>query len=177
MTPSEQQPEVAPKAAQRNISRIAELETAFQQKLTPMGRLVQTIADWTGSLSFVAFHLAWFAFWIVVNMTSVFPIREFDPFPFNLLSAMVSCEAVLLSTIVLIKQNWMSRRDEHREQLHLQVNLLAEQEITKVLHLQRLICRRLGIGEADADPEIVDLSRETAVEHLARELTERLETK
>jgi len=96
--------------------------------------------------------------------------HKFDPYPFPMLGLVVACEAVLLSTVVLIEQNWMNRRDERREHLHLQVNLLAEQEITKVLYLQRLICKRLGITEAERDPELLELSRETAVEQLAEEL-------
>ncbi len=168
-------PKVAPAAAQRNISRIADLEAAYQEKLTPLDRVIQGIADWTGSLSFIFLHLIWFACWFFVNATNVFPMRKFDPFPFILLSVIVSCEAVLLSTIVLIKQNWMGRKDEHRDQLHLQINLLAEQEITKVLRMQLLICQKLGIVEAGIDPEIADLSQETVVEHLAEELDQRLE--
>lgn len=132
-------------------------------------RIVTRVADWTGSLSFILLHMVWFAIWVLVNTTSLG--RKFDPYPFVLLSVVVSCEAVLLSTVVLVKQNWMSRRDERRDQLHLQINLLAEQETTKILYLQRLICKRLGITEAELDPEIADLSQETAVEHLAQELT------
>jgi uncharacterized membrane protein len=170
---AEEEPErsVAPKAARRNISRIAQLESSFEERRTKVDRVVSRIANWTGSLSFVALHLFWFAIWIVLNVTSVLPVKKFDPYPFVLLSVAVSCEAVLLSTVVLIKQNWMSRRDERRDQLHLQINLLAEQETTKILYLQRLICVRLGIREGELDPEIADLSQETAVEHLAEELT------
>ncbi len=82
----------------------------------------------------------------------------------------MSCEAVLLTSVVLMEQTWMSRRDERREHLHLQVNLLAEQEITKVLSLQILICKKLGIREVDYDRSAAELSQETAVEHLAEEL-------
>jgi uncharacterized membrane protein len=162
---------VSPKAAKRNISRIAELEADFEERRTRVDRVVSRVANWTGSLSFIVVHLIWFAVWIIINGTSLLPLRKFDPYPFVLLSVAVSCEAVLLSTIVLIKQNWMSRRDERRDQLHLQINLLSEQEATKILFLQRLICKKLGIAEADMDPEIVDLSQETAVEHLAEELS------
>jgi uncharacterized membrane protein len=161
---------MAPRAAKRNISRIAELESQFEERRTRVDRVVARIADWTGSLSFIALHILWFLTWMLLNATSIFPIRKFDPYPFILLSVCVSCEAVLLSTVVLIKQNWMSRRDERRDQLHLQINLLAEQETTKILYLQRLICNQLGITEADRDPEIADLSQETAVEHLAEQL-------
>ena len=156
--------------AKRNISRIAELESELEEKRTTVDRVIARVADFTGSLPFICIHLAWFVLWILINGMSVLPIRKFDPYPFVLLSVAVSCEAVLLSTIVLMKQNWMSRRDERRDQLHLQINLLSEQESTKILYLQRLICKQLRIPEAETDPEIADLSQETAVEHLAEEL-------
>ena len=159
-----------PSAAARNISRIAELEAKFDEKRTRTDRIADAIADWTGSLSFVILHVCWFAFWILLNTVNVFPIGKFDPFPFVLLSVIVSCEAVVLSTFVLIKQNRMSSRAEHREKLHLQINLLAEQEVTKLLWLQGLICEHLGIQEIKTDPDIADLSQETEVEHLARQL-------
>jgi uncharacterized membrane protein len=68
----------------------------------------------------------------------------------------------------------MSERADHRSHLDLQINLLAEKEVTKVLQLQRLICRRLGIEEAEADREIAELSDVTAVENLAHELHEQI---
>lgn len=164
----------APKAAERNISSVAELEAEYAAKRTQSDRIITGIANWTGSLSFIFLHLGWFGFWIIANTTSLLPTPKFDPYPYILLSVSVSCEAVLLSTIVLIKQNWMSARAEKREQLQLQINLLAEQEVTKLLLLQRLVCRRLGISEADSDPELIEMSHETAVERLAEELDDHL---
>lgn len=169
MADQQPRPSLAPKAAKRNISRIAQLECQYEEQRTLVDRVVTRVADWTGSLSFIALHVLWFGVWVLLN-TSTLLTHKFDPFPYVLLSVIVSCEAVLLSTVVLVKQNWMSRRDERRDQLHLQINLLAEQETTKILYLQRLICRRLGISEAELDPEIADLSQETAVENLAKEL-------
>jgi uncharacterized membrane protein len=87
---------------------------------------------------------------------------------------LVSLEGVLLSTFVLIKQNRMSQRADQRNHLDLQINMLAEKEITKLLQLQRLICRKLEIGEADADREVVELSDTTAVDSLAHELAEKM---
>jgi uncharacterized membrane protein len=86
----------------------------------------------------------------------------------------VSCEAVLLSTFVLMKQNRMSRRAEHRDHLHLQIALLAEKEVTKLLQGQRRISERLGISEIVLDPEVRELSENTAVDSLARELNRKL---
>lgn len=101
---------------------------------------------------------------------------RFDPYPFALLCMLVSLEGVLLSTFVLIKQNRMSQRADQRNHLDLQVNMLAEKEITKLLQLQRLICRKLEIREADTDAEVTELSNITAIDSLARELEEKMPT-
>lgn len=87
---------------------------------------------------------------------------------------LVSLEGVLLSTFVLIKQNRMSQRADQRSHLDLQVNLLSEKEITKILQLQRLICTRLEIQEANEDSEVTELSSVTAVGNIARELDAKL---
>ncbi len=86
---------------------------------------------------------------------------------------LVSLEGVLLSTFVLIKQNRMSQRADHCSYLDLQINLLAEKEITKVLQLQRLVCRQLGIADGDIDREVVEMSKVTAVDRLAREVSQK----
>jgi uncharacterized membrane protein len=163
-----------PGAARRNVSRVAQLEAGFVERRSALDRVVARIAAYTGSLKSLSAHLIWFSLWILLN-TGARVVHKFDPYPFPLLSTIVSCEAVLLSTVVLIEQNWMARRAERREHLHLQVNLLAEQEITKVLHLQQLVCKRLGIVEAEADAELREFSRETMVEHLAEEVESALD--
>ena len=82
----------------------------------------------------------------------------------------VSLEGVIIATFVLMKQNRMSRRSDQRDHLNLQIDLLAEKEITKMLQLQRLICERLGIEEACRDEEVREFSQHTAVEAIARDL-------
>lgn len=173
--PKDQPQEVPPlETARRNILRVTQIESDFDERRSAVDRVIARMASYTGSLKFLAVHSLWFLFWIAFNSLARGQ-HQFDPYPYPLLSTIVSCEAVLLSTIVLIEQNWMNRRGEHREHLHLQVNLLAEQEITKVLHLQRLICKRLGIAEAERDTELQELLRETQVEKLAEEVENALD--
>jgi uncharacterized membrane protein len=80
---------------------------------------------------------------------------------------------VLLATFILIKQNRMSRRADQRDHLNLQIDLLAEKEITKILQLQRQLCQHFGLPDAN-DPEGVAMSQHTVVEDLARELEKKL---
>lgn len=160
--------------AQRNIDSIVALEEEARTRRTTADRLADSIANFVGSISFVVIHLVWFGIWTVLNAGIVLRHWAFDPYPFALLCMLVSLEGVLLSTFVLIKQNRMSQRADQRSHLDLQINLLSEKEITKMLQLQRLICQRLGIEEALRDPEAAELSSVTAVDRIARELDARL---
>ena len=163
-----------PPSAQDNINKVVQLEEEAQKHRTFAERVSDVIANFVGSMVFVVIHVVWFAIWAVVNIGVLGFSWRFDPYPFQLLCMLVSLEGVLLSTFVLIKQNRMSQRADQRSHLDLQVNLLAEKEITKVLQMQRLICRRLGIEEGDLDPEAVELSQVTAIDNLAHELDQRL---
>jgi uncharacterized membrane protein len=95
-----------------------------------------------------------------------------DPWPYSLLTFLVSIEAIFLSSFILIAQNHFEKIAERRAHLDLQINLLAEEEMTKVLQSLDLIGKRLGIddllGSIDAD----DLAKDTSVEHVARAVTE-----
>jgi uncharacterized membrane protein len=161
-------------AAIENIDAIVRLEEEFLSQRTFWDRVADAVAAFSGSIAFVLLHLLGFMAWFVVNLGWVPGIRPFDPYPFILLAMAVSCEAVVLSTFVLMKQNRMSRRGEQRDQLHLQVALLAEKELTKLLQGQRQISEHLGIREVTSDPETRELSEDTAVDSLARELKKKL---
>jgi len=161
-----------PPSAQANINAIVRLEEQALKQRTVADRISDAIANFVGSIPFVAIHVAWFGIWVGLNAG----LWKFDPYPFALLCMLVSLEGVLLSTFVLIKQNRMSQRADHRSHLDLQINLLAEKEVTKILQLQQLICQRLGIEEAEADREVSELSHATAVENLARELDSKIPT-
>ncbi len=154
------------KTTATNLDAVAELQRQVLEEGGPAQRVAERIATFAGSMRFVLLHLIAFAVWVVIN-TGHAGIRPFDPYPFILLSLIVSCEAVLISTFVLIKQNAMSRAADARDHLNLQIDLLSEREATKILQLQRLICERMGIREAMEDEEARDLSAATAVDRIA----------
>lgn len=165
-------PSATPPSAEANINAIVRLEEDALKERTLADRISDGIANFVGSIPFVAIHVAWFGLWVGLNVG----FWKFDPYPFALLCMLVSLEGVLLSTFVLIKQNRMSQRADHRSHLDLQINLLAEKEVTKVLQLQRLMCQRMGIREADIDDEVAELSEMTAVDNLAHQLREKMPT-
>jgi uncharacterized protein YecE (DUF72 family) len=101
-------------------------------------------------------------------------VHPWDAFPFILLTMFVSMEGVILALFVLMKQNRMSRRADERDHLHLQINLLAEKEVTTMLQLQQRLMSHLGMAQQTQDSEVQQLAAETAIENLANELKQRL---
>ncbi|HKC14699.1 MAG TPA: DUF1003 domain-containing protein [Patescibacteria group bacterium] len=80
------------------------------------GKLANFVAGMSGNMWFVYLHIVWFSFWILANHGTFRPsIRPFDPFPYGLLTMIVSLEAIFLSTFILINQNRQSLADVYRE--------------------------------------------------------------
>jgi uncharacterized membrane protein len=166
------QTDAVAKAIRRNIEIVAKLEESFKRDRTPAGWLADRITAFMGSPMFVVLHAVVFAVWLTINMGAIPFIPKFDPYPFLLLSVSLSIEAIFLSTFVLIKQNRMSRREELRANLDLQVNLIAEREMTLVLQMLQRISTRLGVRLSGE--EIEELSDQISVEALASELRDKL---
>jgi uncharacterized membrane protein len=161
---------------QRNIESIKDLEdaaTAARTRLDCIAGLVTRIA---GSPVFVALHAVWFAAWILWNtLPSIAGARRFDPFPFTFLTLVVSLEAIFLSTIILMAQNYEERLTQRRNHLDLQIDLLSEQEGSKILAMLEAIHQRLGI--APSDPEVSVLEESTRPETLVQQIEEIIERK
>ena len=154
-----------------NIETILRLEAEELDRRTWSDTLADAIADFTGSISFVMLHLAWFAAWAAWN-TGLLPFgRPFDPFPFQLLAVIVSLEGALLVTFVLIKQNRMANLSDRRAHLDLQINLLAEREITHVLRLLQRVAEQL---EVRSGVDAANLTDDTRVEGLMNTLDRKL---
>ena len=160
--------------AQRNIDAIVRLEQEFLAQRSRADRISDAVVDAFGTMKVLLVHFVVFVVWMLLNSGRVPGVAPWDPFPFILLTLFVSTEGVIVALLVLMKQNRMSRRADEREHLHLQINLLAEKEVTKMLQMQREICRHLGIQSALEDREALELSRDTAVDRLARELKDKL---
>ena len=159
---------------QSNIQAIATMQEQLEQKRSLIDRIADVIANFSGSMGFVLVHVVWFIGWFLWN-TGVLPgVKKFDPYPFILLAMIVSVEGVLLSTFVLMKQNRMQRKSDARDHVNLQIDLLAEKEVTKSLRLLRAICRRLEISEADMDPELEEMMNTTSVDTLAGDVQTKL---
>jgi len=157
----------------KNIQSIIKLEEEAFHSLSPGERISNAIAHFAGKVSFVVYHIIWFALWILWN-TFLGRGLSFDPFPFTLLTTLVSLEAIFLSIFLLINQNVMNRQSDHRAHLDLQVNLLAEQEATQMLRMVRRLCQRLDVKVDDLYEELDEMERQTDVHAVLAELKEQL---
>jgi uncharacterized membrane protein len=124
----------------------------------------------------VIIHLLVFCFWFLANTGKLPGIKPFDPFPFGILTLIVSSEGVLLAIFVLITQNRMSRDADRRAHLDLQVNLLTEQTATKILQiLDRMLVAMKLPPEVQKDPDAATLAAPTNVSDLMQKLDESLD--
>ncbi len=151
----------------RNIETVLKLEEAAREERTSTDRVADAIAGFCGSMTFVWVHVAWFGGWIIFNLLP--GINHIDPFPFTFLTLVVSLEAIFLSTFILISQNHDSKLSEKRNHLDLQINLLAEQENTKMLGLLQQIAAKVG-AVAALDEDAKALQEATNPEKLVRQI-------
>ena len=140
---------------------------------TRMDMFSETLTRAASSTPFLIFHALGFTLWIMWNTGYVAGAKVFDPYPFGMLTMVVSLEAIFLSIFVLMTQNKESAIAELREELTLQVNLRMEEEVTKTLHLVAGLYTRLGHTLA-ADPELEKMLEPLDPQEMERELTEQI---
>ncbi|MBZ7927201.1 DUF1003 domain-containing protein (plasmid) [Ensifer adhaerens] len=153
---------------ERNIRAILRRRSQQEQARTTQDRVAQGLTRFAGSMTFVYLHVAIFGAWIVTNLGILPGSPVFDP-TFAVLAMVASVEAIFISTFVLISQNRMANRDDERDDLNLQISLLAEQEATHVLTLVSAIAERLGVS-SNVDGDIGGLASPTTPEEVIVEL-------
>lgn len=153
---------------ERNIDTLLELRRQMDQGRTMQDRIADAITAFTGSMAFLYFHVAWFGLWLIINLGLV-GILPFDPYPFGLLTMIVSLEAIFLSTFVLISQNRMAAISDERADLDLHIDLLAEYEVTKMLKLADAIADHFHLKEGK-DRELSQLEQMVSPDAVLREI-------
>ena len=156
------------KVIERNIRTIIHLRTKAAHERGMQGRIADAITSFSGRMIFVYLHIVWFGIWILLN-TGRLGVRAFDPFPYGLLTMVVSLEAIFLSTFVLISQNRMGEETERRADLDLHIGLLTEHELTRVLQMLDAIQDKMGIVDHESS-ELADLEMETKPEDVLAEI-------
>ncbi len=132
------------------------LKAKADAKRTFTERLADLMTKICGSFTFLALNVAWFIIWILMNTGLVPGITPFDPFPFSFLTMVVSLEAIILATFVLISQHRAGKIDDVREELHLQINMISEREITKLVELTAKLLEKNGV-DLSGDKELAHI--------------------
>ena len=148
---------------ERNVRSLVARRQQMEQRKGFQQRFADAITRFTGSMRFVYIHALIYGAWIVTNLP-VMPTPKFDP-SFVILAMVASVEAIFLTTFVLMTQNRMSREAERRAELDLQISLLAEHEVTRLITLVKAIGEKLDI-EASRDPELPELQQDVAPERV-----------
>ena len=153
---------------ERNIYALQRRHEDDEARASMEQRVARRITDFTGSMLFVYLHVAIYGAWIVLNLNWVPGVPVWDP-SFVILAMVASVEAIFLSTFVLITQNRMSATAERRAQLDLQINLLAEHEVTKLIRMVHAIADRLEV-DTESGPELEELKSDIAPEAVLDEI-------
>ena len=157
----------------RNIERLREVHAQEAAAASLQERVAGSITRFAGSVRFVYVHGALYGLWIAANLGWL-GIAPWDP-SFVVLAMIASVEAIFLSTFILISQNRMAAEADRRAELDLQVSLLAEHEVTKLIQLVSEIARRLDIPETSS-PE-TDEMKQTVAPEAVLEAIQRREVK
>lgn len=158
---------MASNTTHRNIEAICAVEQEALAHRSLSSRLGDLIATQAGKMWFILLHFFWFTIWIFWNTTG--SRKPFDPFPFSLLTMIVSLEAIFLSLFILMSQNRSNQQADQRNHLDLQINLLAEDENTKMIQMLQALCEHHGLAIAK-DGEIEEFAQRTEVKEVLEDL-------
>lgn len=155
-----QNPEMA-RIVERNIEALLERRKQDEKKKSTEEKVADAITKFTGSMTFIYIHLFLFGCWIIWNLGWL-GLKPFDP-TFVVLAMFASVEAIFLSTFVLISQNRMTIQADKRADLDLQISLLTEHEVTRIITLVSEIAKKMEIKNAN-EPELEELKKDVQPE-------------
>jgi uncharacterized membrane protein len=166
--------DTSPQHVRDHVDTVAKHEKEFLEERSAADRIGDSVARFAGSLGFITVHLLWIGTWLLINAGFLPALRRFDPQPFPLLAIAVAVEAVFLASFILMRQNRMTRRADQRDHLMLQLTILVEQEVTKLLQIQRKIAGHMGLEDVIRDASAKALSKTTSVDNVVQTLKEKI---
>ena len=159
-------------ALAENVQAIKRWENAILLARSQAERVSDWIAFTAASGPVLVLHVVWFSVWIIINGGAIRGIHPFDAFPFPFLTMTVSLEAIFLALFVLASQNRLARQADKRSHLDLQIDLLAEREMTAVLQLLQDIAQHLAVKTTITAEQLRDLTTKTDLGHLTDRMEE-----
>jgi uncharacterized membrane protein len=154
----------------RNVEALVKRRQQERERTSLQDKVADAITAFAGSMKFVYLHLALYGLWIVVNLGWVPLLPKFDP-TFVVLAMVASVEAIFISTFVMISQNRMAKLADQRADLDLQISLLTEHELTRLVTLVTDVARRLDVPSA-SDPELREIAKDVAPERVLDRMQE-----
>jgi uncharacterized membrane protein len=161
-------PEGLTPVLERNIQALYRRRQREEAGAPRQARLANAITRFTGSMAFVYIHVVLFGFWVLVNVGWIPGVPKWDE-SFVILGTTASVEAIFLSTFVLISQNRMAASSDKRADLDLQISLLSEHEVTRLVTLVSAMARQMGI-KTEVDEELHELKQDVAPEAVLDEI-------
>lgn len=162
-----------PDPLSQNIEAIIALQAKAEKDLSRTQRFVETVTAFFGHPTFLYSILIGVTLWIVVNsLPPHFNFLKFDPAPFEWLDHVLGLGSLLMSSGVLITQKRQEKLAEQRMQLSLQLNLLSEQKIAKLIALVEELRRDLPNVRNRHDPE-AEVMQQPADPHVVMEVLEK----
>jgi uncharacterized membrane protein len=156
-----------------SVRILRSLKAKADEKRTLPERIADLLTAKFGSMLFLVLNIIWFAIWIIINVGIIPGIEPFDPFPFGFLTMIVSLEAIALAIIVLISQNRAAKIADLREEMDLQVDIITELEITKLLELVVMLAEKEGI-DVSQDRELHSMLRPSDPERIEAALEKQI---
>jgi uncharacterized membrane protein len=167
------------KYARHLLDRLAErrhmmgtFRARANEKRSRTERIADNVTRFIGTVPFLVFHIILVIVWLAANL-GVLPVGRFDPYPFNFLDILLALEQTFLAIFIIMSQNRSSEIADLRNEIDLQINMLAEEEISKAIWMLHLIGEKLGIEEIVNDPELpmmeqsldhTEIEKQTAME-------------
>ena len=164
----------APADISQNSKTIRSIKAKAAGKRSFVDILVDRTTALLGSNFFLFVNLLIFMSWIVINTGQIPGIEPFDEFPFSLLTAFVSLEAIILAILVLISQNRAAKVADLREEVQLQVNVITEEEITRMMSMLVLLLQKNGIPIPE-DQRLQEMLRDTDVRQIEKSMEKEID--
>ena len=155
---------------EENVRAISEWEQSALHARSRAERLSDWITSTVASGPVLLAHVLWFATWTIVNFGLIRGWEPFDPFPFPFLTMTVSLEAIFLALFVLASQNRLAHQSDKRAHLDLQIDLLAEREMTAVLQLLQDIAKHLDAPTSVTGAQLRELVKKTDIHEITNKL-------